>query len=148
MFVGRRKMMTHSKRMLLPCVVLFIIVLVPALFVLKLLVGRGFADNIFHQTAVILDVSKPQTIVLRKRFYQGSIDMMRVHCSGFLEGKAKIQRILYNGDICEGPYNEENLNGKVSFSWGGDWYSDTAEIRYIPDSVTAGKLTLTYSFYD
>jgi hypothetical protein len=141
-------MNTRSKRIVRLCLILFIILSFLALFILKGLVGRGFAESIFHQTAVIADATKPQTIILRKKFYQGYIDGMTIHCFGVLEGKATIQRILYNDGKYEGPHDQGTITGKVDFSWGGDWYSDTAEIRYIPESVSSGHLTLTYTFYD
>jgi len=140
--------MTLRNKRIFAVAIALIVISIPALFILKRFVGRGFAENIFHQTVVIADASKPQTIVLRKRFFQGYIDGMSIQCSGTIEGNAKIQRLLYNSGKYEGVYNEEELTGKVHFRWGGDWYSDTAEIRIFPDPASSGSLTLTYSFYD
>ena len=46
------------------------------------------------------------------------------------------------------PYKSEDITEKVSFHWGGDWYADTAEIRYDPVSVRDGELNISFKFYD
>ena len=45
------------------------------------------------------------------------------------------------------PYKVKKLSGKVNFEWGGDWYSETAEIRYEPVKVRSGRLILHYRFH-
>jgi hypothetical protein len=141
-------MTTQKKRLLGFCLIGLVVLLIPSLYILKLMVGRGFAESIFRQTTVMVDATQPQTIILRKRFYQGYIDRVMIHCSGFIEGKATIQRVFYNNGDFLGFRDQGTISGKVSFDWGGDWYSDTAEIRYIPESVSSGHLTFTYTFYD
>jgi len=91
----------------------------------------------------LADVIKSETIVLKKSAGQGAIHSLSVIGSGELHGDAEIILIL-NG----GPYKTEKLSGKVDFRWGGDWYSDEAEIRYTPTSVTGGSLKLKYDFSD
>jgi len=44
------------------------------------------------------------------------------------------------------PYKVAKLSGKVDFEWGGDWYAETAEIRYEPEDVRSGKVVLYYRF--
>ncbi len=68
---------------------------------------------------------------------------MGVRGSGNLTGNAELVLMLNNK-----PYKTEHLNGKIDFSWGGDWYSDSMEIRYQPGKVETGNLKLEYSFYD
>ena len=60
---------------------------------------------------------------------------------GNIDGDATITLIL-NGK----PYKTEKLRGGVSFKWGGDWYSDTAEIQYTPGYVNSGELVIEYKF--
>ena len=91
----------------------------------------------------IKDVQKPEVIMLHKKSYQGGVYALTIICSGYINGNAKLILIL-NGE----PYKTENLSGKIKFQWGGDWYSDSAEIRYEPDSVKEGKLHIKYIFRD
>lgn len=60
---------------------------------------------------------------------------------GSIDGVAQVDLML-NGK----PYRTERLTGNVSFSWGGDWYSPAAEIRYQPLKVEGGKLEFHYEF--
>jgi hypothetical protein len=60
---------------------------------------------------------------------------------GSIKGTAEIHLML-DGKT----YKTEMLSGQVSFRWGGDWYSPTAEIRYRPVKVESGKLELRYHF--
>ena len=45
-------------------------------------------------------------------------------------------------------YKTANLSGMVNFDWGGDWYSDSAEIIYHPINVKGGKISINYCFFD
>lgn len=40
----------------------------------------------------------------------------------------------------------ELMEGKVDFTWYGDWFSDTAEIKYEPIQVKDGELVIDYLF--
>jgi hypothetical protein len=93
------------------------------------------------RTHDIADVRKAETITLKKASGQKTIHALSVTGSGEIDGNAEIALIL-NG----GPYKTESLSGSVDFQWGGDWYSDQAEIRYAPASVTGGTLRLEYEF--
>jgi hypothetical protein len=68
---------------------------------------------------------------------------MAIRCYGKLEGEAQLVLML-NG----APYKSERMKGKVNFTWGGDWYSDSIELRYQPINVTAGHLVIAYTFAD
>ena len=92
----------------------------------------------YDQKLVITDVGTSQVIKLHKKPKQGGIVSMGIRGSGNLNGEAQI--IL--------PYKTEQINGKVSFNWGGDWYSDTMELRYQPINANSGILVIEYSFYD
>ena len=61
------------------------------------------------------------------------IHSLSVTGSGEINGNVKITLIL-NGEA----YKTDS----VTFHWGGDWYSDQAEIQYAPKSVTGGSLKL------
>jgi len=95
------------------------------------------------QTYEISDVTKARVILLGKKKGQGYIHGISIIGEGNIEGKAVISLILHDG-----PYKTENLSGRINFSWGGDWYSDTVEIRYNPIAVTNGRLRLKYKFKD
>jgi hypothetical protein len=95
------------------------------------------------RTVDVTDVTMSETIILKKDPGQGIIHSLSVKGEGKIEGNAEISLIL-NG----GPYKTEHLFGAVDFRWGGDWYSDQAEIRYRPMSPTGGSLRLKYKFND
>jgi hypothetical protein len=113
--------------------------LINCLAIVALVAGCG-SDVRSHDQA---DVTKPATIILKKNAEQGAVHSLSVVGSGELDGNAEITLIL-NGE----PYKTETLSGKVDFRWRGDWYSDQAEIRYTPASVTGGSLKLKYEFND
>jgi hypothetical protein len=95
------------------------------------------------QETHVRDPTRPETILLTKQAGQDAIHYIDIRTSGSIVGSARIQLIL-NGGI----YKEEVVNGKFSFTWGGDWYADSAELRYIPDGVTSGSVTFNYAFRD
>jgi hypothetical protein len=93
--------------------------------------------------AAVRDVRKPETIVLKKGSNQGHIVSIHIHCFGEIIGDATI--CLMHGDEA---YRTEKLTGTVNFTWGGEWYTDSAEIRYQPGDVKSGHLSITYDFSD
>ena len=95
------------------------------------------------RTHNLADVTKPEAIVLKKKPGQGPVYSFSVVGHGKINGNAEISLIL-NG----GPYKTEKLSDKVNFRWGGDWYSDQAEIRYAPGTITGGTVRLKYKFND
>jgi hypothetical protein len=99
--------------------------------------------SIGSRTHDLDDVTKTEVIVLKKKPGQGPVYSLSVVGHGNINGNAEISLVL-NG----GPYKTEKLSGKVDFRWGGDWYSDQAEIRYIPGTVAGGSLSLKYKFND
>lgn len=113
--------------------------LITCLALAALVSGCGIGTR----TIDIADVTKGETIILKKKSGQGLIHSLTVTGAGRVDGDAEIVLIL-NGE----PYKTEVLSGSVSFRWGGDWYSDQAEIRYKPISVTGGNLKLKYKFRD
>ena len=66
---------------------------------------------------------------------------MSLRATGQLDGQATFTLMLNDK-----PYSVDRADGPVFFEWGGDWYADTAHIRYEPDNVKAGSVTLHYSF--
>ena len=113
--------------------------------ILTVLIIGVLAASCGSRTYEVSDLTKPNTIVLRKKPCQEAttIHSISVRRSGKINGTAKINLIL-NGV----PYKTEILSGSVIFQWDGDWYYDKAEIQYIPESVTGGNLKLRYEFYD
>lgn len=90
----------------------------------------------------IADVRKEETIVLKNTHKPGYVYSINILGSGNLDGEATVSLIL-NGEA----YKTEKLKGAVNFEWGGDWYSDTAEIRYQPGNVNSGELVIEYRFF-
>jgi hypothetical protein len=95
------------------------------------------------QYCEIKDVTKSEVVILKKEKKQKYIHAITISGKGQISGSAKIILIL-NGT----PYKSEDISGKVSFNWGGDWYSDTAEIRYDTLSVSEGQLSIKFKFHD
>ena len=95
------------------------------------------------QSYEIKDVTKSEVVILKKETNQRNIHAITISGKGQISGEAKIILML-NGS----PYKSEDITGKVSFHWGGDWYADTAEIRYDPVSVRDGELNISFKFYD
>ena len=94
-----------------------------------------------NQGYKITDVTKPETIILKKLKSQDRIHYLTIVGTGNIEGAGEITLML-NGK----PYKTESLSGAVQFNWAGDWYSDSAKIEYKPTSVKSGKLNLQYHF--
>ncbi|MFO0964223.1 MAG: hypothetical protein U0793_01365 [Gemmataceae bacterium] len=89
------------------------------------------------------DVRRAETLVLGKRTGSPYTHAISIHGSGSIDGDAIIS-LLLNGR----PYKTETLRGAVRFDWGGDWYSETAEVRYEPGEVRSGSITLCYQFHE
>lgn len=105
----------------------------------------GFSCNKgdYDQRLEITDLRKPQIITIHKKPDQGNIYSLSIRCTGKLNGEARISRVL-DGK----PYNTNKLSGDVNFSWGGDWYANSVEIKYEPLQVNSGKLIIEYKFHD
>ncbi len=91
----------------------------------------------------VKDVTKNETIILKKQSGQGGIVGISIAVSGSIAGKGELQLIL-NGAV----YKKETVSGAVSFEWGRDWYADQAEVRYLAGTASSGSLTLKYEFRD
>jgi hypothetical protein len=109
------------------------------LLALSVLVLAGCGPT-FREVSV-KDVSKSETIVLKKNPSQGSVSSIQITGTGSVVENAEVQLIL-SGAV----YKRESVSGSVKFEWSGDWYSDDAEVRYIPGTATSGALTLRYQF--
>lgn len=107
---------------------------------LSLLVALYSCAKYDHRVS-IADVKKEQVVVLRKEPSQGNVYGISIRGNGNIDGEARIVWML-DGK----PYKTEPVKKKVNFSWGGDWYSDTAEIHYEPVRVSRGELIIEYQF--
>ena len=87
------------------------------------------------------DVRHAETLVLGKGSSAGHTYALSIRGSGQIDGHATIS-LLLDGK----PYKVEKLSGAVDFKWGGEWYADTAEVRYEPDGVRSGDVVLRYNF--
>jgi hypothetical protein len=90
----------------------------------------------------ISDVRQCETLVLGTKTGNPYTHGITIRGSGEIDGDATIS-LLLNGE----QYKVAKLNGRIDFAWGGDWYSETAEVRYKPTSVRAGKVVLHYRFH-
>lgn len=99
--------------------------------------------GIKSQTHEIVDTTKAEEVVLKKKGGQGSVHSLIVLGEGNIDGDAEVSLIL-NGI----PDKSEQLKGPVNFKWDRDWYSGQAEIRYKPGMVKSGNLRLEYRFFD
>jgi|ERR1700741_4351532 len=93
----------------------------------------------FDERVAVSDPSKPTDITLTAA--KSGIVSLNVQAVGSIQGTAEISLML-DGK----PYKTETVSGRVSFRWGGDWYSPKAEIRYRPMKVEGGSLELQYRF--
>ena len=93
------------------------------------------------QNLQISDVTRAETVVLKKKATQGPIHGLSIVGVGSITGSAEVQLILHSSI-----YRKETISGSFRFELGGDWYSDVAEVRYIPSGVSSGSVTLTYDF--
>ena len=98
---------------------------------------------ILKETTQIKNVSKQEVIVIHKRRDQGNVQGIKIRILGKIAGTATIQLLLNSGT-----YKKEEIKDKVNFFWEGDWYQDDAEIRYIPDTVATGDVTVNYEFLE
>lgn len=109
--------------------------ILPLLAVVLVFVGCSFSQR----EVSVKDVTKSETIILKKKPGQGSISSIHVVGRSSINGKAEVQLIL-NGAV----YKRAEVSGDSRFEWSGDWYADEAEVRYIPGSASSGTLTLKY----
>jgi hypothetical protein len=91
--------------------------------------------------AQIADVTKPETIELKKNPSQGHVHGISITASGTLDGTAEIQ-LMREGTV----YQKKEISGKFSFAYDGDWYAEQAEIRYLPRNVSGGNIRFRYAF--
>lgn len=89
----------------------------------------------------VSDVRRAETLMLGKETGDPYTHGLTIRGSGEIDGDATIA-LLFGGQ----PYKVAKLSGKVHFVWGGDWYSETAEVRYVPGEVRSGKVVLHYRF--
>ena len=97
---------------------------------------------VFPNARSIDDLTAPVIIKLEAPSDpQKHVVSIQIRGIGAVDGAAQIELML-NGS----PYRTEKLAGPISFTWGGDWYSPTAEIRYRPINVKGGRLAIQYRF--
>src|SRR5215469_6043102 len=97
--------------------------------------------RLLPQWTRIPDVTRPIELTLQARPGQDHIYSLDVVGIGSVDGDADICLVL-NGSA----YKPVRLHGRVRFVWGGDWYSPTATVRYIPVQVKSGSVLLRYRF--
>lgn len=95
----------------------------------------------YNRSVKVVDVRREEVVILKNTYRTDHVHGINIRGSGNIDGEASISLIL-NGEL----YRTEILKGKVRFNWGGDWYSDKAEIRYTPKNVNSGELIIEYKF--
>ena len=100
------------------------------------------AEHILMPSVAVRDVLHHETLVLGEKTGSRHTHGITIRGSGEVDGEATVA-LLLDGQ----PYKVAPLNGRVAFEWGGDWYSETAEIRYTPTNVRSGKVVLHYRFH-
>jgi hypothetical protein len=128
------------KKRLVVSIVIGVVLLGAVFGVAAWLKQRGF---IGMSSVAVTDVRRAEILVLATKDTGANVHALTIRVSGEIEGQATLTLIL-NGE----PYKTEQLTGKISFEWGGDWYADTAEIRYEPVNVQSGNVKLQYRFHD
>jgi hypothetical protein len=93
-------------------------------------------------TALIPDAGRPAEMTLHARGTETRIYGLDVEGVADIQGDATIELVL-NG----AGYKTVQLHGHTTFTWGGDWYSPDAIVRYAPASRrTKGSVMLKYRF--
>lgn len=123
---------------------------------LLLALGWLGTTDVKTPSVTVRDVRQPETLLLGTKSVAHSSyalssngQCIRTHStyginikgSGDIDGQATIS-LLLNG----APYKVARVSGKVDFEWGGDWYAETAEIRYEPVNVRSGEVIVHYRF--
>lgn len=109
------------------------------LSLISFLFGCGSSNRIYE----IKNVTKNETINLKKGPNKGNIHALSISGSGNIDGTAEISLILN-----EKPYKHETISGSFNFKWSGDWYSNEAKVQYSPHAVSKGTITIRYKFHD
>jgi hypothetical protein len=110
------------------------------LFSLLLLVAHCTACTAWRgESRVIADVTQPETLLFRAS--NSGVYAVAINVLGSIEGSAEIQLML-NGAV----YRRKTIAGKFEEELSGDWYSQEAEVRYLPANVTSGKVDVMARF--
>ncbi len=111
-------------------------------FVMIPLVVFGCSKS-YNQRTEVRNIGIKETIILSKIPSKGNIHGIKIKISGKIKGESQVSLILNNEE-----YKTNKLEGNFSFSWGGDWYADTAKIIYEPVNVKNGNVSIEYEFKD
>ena len=88
------------------------------------------------------DVRRPAEYELHASGSSASkVDSLEVAVDGQIKGRAEIQ--LWRGEKME---QSRRIQDDVHVKLGGEWYSDSAKIKYLPFEVTGGSIRVRYAF--
>lgn len=90
----------------------------------------------------VRDVRHAESLILGQESGNSHPWGIWIEGSGHVDGEATISLLLHGQ-----PYKVERVRGRVEFEWGGDWYAETATVRYEPVNVRSGTVVLRYRFY-
>lgn len=93
--------------------------------------GKVSLDNLTQLTRVTLRAPNPNSAIVG----------ITIAARGRINGMGRVFLIL-NGK----PYQSEELEGRIHFRWGGDWYSPAAVVQYEPLDASGGQIDLRYDF--
>jgi hypothetical protein len=101
------------------------------------------ACTVLDQEINVKDITKQDTLIIKKHSDQDNVHGIKIKISGTIDGESRISLLLNKKD-----YKTKKLTGNFSFTWGGDWYSDSAKIIYQPISAKNGDVIIQYYFKD
>lgn len=113
------------------------ILLLGGLFLLKSFGRGGGVDVKLTQEA------PDKSVVLSRGPGQGEVYSLRVRISGELEGEGTVS-LVADGQS----YRTGALSGNVDLDWRQDWYSDSAELRFVLNEGSGGVLRVNHQFRD
>ena len=126
---------TNMKRLRIPVMLVAAGVLAASAWLL-------WASFIKMPSVSVSDVMRNETLVLGTKTGKPYTHGVTIRGSGEIDGDATISLML-NGET----YKVAKLHGSIDFEWGGDWYSETAEVLYEPTNVRSGNVALHYKFH-
>jgi len=99
-----------------------------------------FASDPSSGSIAIKDVSKAETFKLGDNLGFGDTHRVTIRVTGQLDGTAGISNPITGNTLTP-------IGGTVDLEWSGDYYTNRADIRYVPQDVRGGSLTIAYEFH-
>lgn len=114
----------------------FIVVIVTVFFLQRFGVWKGMDVHLTQG-------SPTQSVVIHKRPGQGDVHHLRVWISGDMDGDGTVSLVAAGRSVRTG-----EIAGVVDLEWQQDWYSDSAELRFVLEEGQGGSIRVTHEFRD